>query len=139
MAITLTHPTAGAGGTPVVLTLPSDFIWSDEFAWKRVEQTTEYTGTGALVIDVWAKQSGRPITLKGGVDYAWCLRGPLVTLESWKAQAGQTFTLTRNGVAHPVLMDHANGAIEATPVIEYSDPEDADPYALTLRFIELSS
>ena len=137
MSITLTHPTAGAGSTPLVLTLPDALIWSDEFAWKQVEQTAEYTSTGALVLEAWAKQAGRPITLEGGVDYGWCLRGPLTTLNAWAAQAGQAFTLTRNGTAHAVVWNHEAGAIQAAPVIPYSDPLPADAYSLTLKFLEL--
>lgn len=135
--ITLTHPTAGPGASPVVLQLPADLMWANEFAWQQVEQTTEYTSTGALLVEAWGKQAGRPIELKGGVDYAWCLRGTLTTLNAWAAQPGQAFTLTRNGTAHQVVWDHAGGAIQAEPVIPYSDPLPEDAYSLTLKFLEL--
>lgn len=137
MAITLTHPTAGAGGTPQALTLPDALIWINEFAWRQVEQATEYTSTGALLVESWAKQAGRPIELQGGVTYGWCQRSTLTTLNAWAAQPGQVLTLTRNGTAHPVLLDHESGAVQAEPVIQYSDPEPADAYTLTLKFIEI--
>jgi hypothetical protein len=35
-------------------------------------------------------------------------------------------------------MDHQAGAIEAEPIVPYADPEDADFYSLTLRFLTLS-
>lgn len=137
MSITLTHPTAGPGATPLVLELPADLIWANEFAWRQVEQAAEYTTTGALLIDSWAKQAGRPIELQGGVNYAWCLRGTLATLNTWASQPGQAFALTRNGTAHTVVMDHASGAITAEPVVPYSDPLPEDAYSLTLKFLEL--
>lgn len=137
MSITITHPTAGVGSTPLALDLPSDLIWTDEFAWKQVEQTTEYTSTGALHIEAWAKQAGRPLTLEGGVDYAWCLRGTLATLNAWAAAPGLVLTLTRNAEPHTVVFDQAAGAIDAKPVVPYSDPLPTDVYSLVLKFIKV--
>ena len=137
MSITLTHPTAGAGNTPLALDLPPDALWADEFAWQQVEQASQYTTTGALVLDAWAKQAGRPITLRGDVDYAWCQRSTLTTLSAWAAQPGQQFSLLLRGIGRNVVFDHASGAIEAAPVVPYSDPLPEDPYTLTLKFIEV--
>ena len=137
MSILLTHPTAGAGGAPVTLSLPPDLIWSDEFAWQQVEQATQYTTTGAIVLDAWARLAGRPITLRGDVDYAWCQRSTLTTLNTWAGLAGQQFTLLLHGQTRTVVMDHASGAIAAEAVVPYSDPLPEDHYTLTLRFLEL--
>ena len=140
MSHTLTHPTAGPGATPQVLQLPADLMWTDEFAWAKLQQTGEYTTTGAYVLDQWTKQAGRPITLRGGVDYAWCQRTELETLNTWAGQAGVTLQLSLRGQARNVVFDHGQsgaGPIEATPVIEYSDPLPQDPYTLTLKFIEI--
>lgn len=137
MSITLTHPTAGAGGTPLQLDLPEDLLWTDEFTWQQVEQKTEYTTTGALIVDSSAKQAGRPITLEGGETYAWCQRGPLNTLRNWAAQAGQTFTLTLRGVGRTVIFNHGNGALSASPILDYAEPVDSDPYQIVIRFLEL--
>lgn len=136
--ITLTHPTAGPGSTPLALPLPDDFLWTDEFGWQSVEQTTEYTTTGALVIDTWAKQAGRPITLAGSETHAWCERGDLLTMRTWATQPGLQMTLTGlRGITRTVVFDHQAGAISAQPVVDFSDPIDSDPYAVTLKFIEL--
>ena len=137
MPITLTHPTAGPSATPLVLELPTDLIWIDEFAFRQVEQQREYTSTGALIVDEWRKQTGRPITLEGDVTYAWCQRGTLQTLNTWASQPGLRMTLSRMGATHPVAWDHQAGAIEAAPIVAYSDPEPEDFYALTLKFVEL--
>ena len=137
MSITLTHPTAGAGSTPLAVTLPPDLIWSDEFAWRQVEQTTRYSTTGALIVDQWSKQAGRPMTLRGDATYGWALRSLLNTLNAWAAQTELELTLLRNGAYWTVMFDIAAGAIEAEPIVPYSDPEDGDYYAITLRFLIL--
>lgn len=137
MSITLTHPTAGAGGTPLAVALPDDLQWTDEFTWQKVQQSVEYSTTGAVILDAFAKQAGQPITLEGSESYAWCERGVLVTLRNWAAQAGQTFTLTLRGVNRTVVFNHEAGALSANPILDYSDPIDSDPYAIAIRFLEL--
>lgn len=119
------------------LTLPVDLLWSDEFAWQAVEQRQEYTIAGALVIDATAKQAGRTITLSAGDDYAWMTRATLDTLRTWSLLPAQTFTLLYRGVTHSVIFDQSAGALDARPVIDYSDPDNTDDYAVTLRFIKV--
>lgn len=123
-------------GTTTV-SLPDDLTWPDEFTWQQVEQSAEYTTTGALVLDAFAKQAGRPITLQGSESFAWCQRGALVTLRNWASQPGGVFTLTLRGVARQVVFNHEAGAIEAEAILDYSDPLDTDPYAISIRFLEL--
>ena len=135
--ITLTHPTAGAGGTPLALVLPDQLSWPDEFTWAQVEQSTDYTSTGALILDTWAKQAGRPITLQAAANRAWCERGGLVTLRTWASQPGQLLTLQLRGVSHQVVFNHGAGALDAEPVDDVVDPIDTDPYIVTIRFLEL--
>lgn len=138
MSYTLTHPTAGAGSTPITLTLPTDMQWIDEFAWAQVEQVTQYTTTGALIVEAAAKQTGRPITIQGDQDRAWCERGQLKTLRNWAALPGQHFTLvTFDGASHSVVFDHARNAIEAEALVPWTDLNDTDPYKVTLKFMEL--
>jgi hypothetical protein len=138
MSITLTHPTAGAGSTPLALALPVDLLWTDEFTWRRIQQSREYTSTGALVIEDWVKQTGRPITLQGGVDYAWCQRADLQTLNAWAGQGGLVLTLNLRGVDYQVAWDHESGALQAEPVVPYSDPLPDDPYSLTIKLMEVA-
>lgn len=119
------------GGT--TLTLP-DLLWPDEYAWQAVEQRTQFTITGALIVEASAKQAGRPITLQSG---AWFVRSQLETLRAWAALPAQQFTLSYRGVSFDVAFDHSRGALAATAVIDYSDPDGTDYYAVTLRFIEV--
>ena len=135
MSITLTHPTAGPGATPMSVTLPTDLIWTNEFGWAQIEQAAAYTTTGALILDQWTKQAGRPMELRGEVDYGWILRGPLETLDAWVRQAGVQYTLNRNGQRMTVVFDRPG--LEATPIVPYADPEPSDAYTLTLRFLIL--
>ena len=136
-SITLTHPTAGPAGTPLALELPDQLSWPDEFTWQQVEQSTEYTTTGALVLDAWAKQAGRPITLAGSETRAWCERGALVALRTWASQPGQAFALLLHGVVRQVVFNHEAGPLDAEPVDDVVDPIDTDPYVVTIKFLEL--
>lgn len=140
MSLTLTHPTANTGGTPLVLALPDDLLWANEFDWHPVTQSTNYTLTGALVVEAATKQAGRPIALEGDESHAWVSRADLVTLKSWASQAGQTLTLSGlRGVSRSVVFDHQAGAIDAAPVVDFNDPDDGGPmyYEIKLRFLEL--
>lgn len=136
-AITLTHPTAGPGGTSLALALPDQLAWPDEFTWQQVEQAATYTTTGALLLEAHAKQAGRPITLAGSETRAWCERGALIMLRTWAGLPGQAFTLLLRGTARAVVFNHEAGAISAEAVIDFTDPADDQPYIVTLRFLEL--
>ncbi len=132
MAITLQHSTT-------TLTLHPDLYWSDEHQWHPVEQTTQRTLSGALIVSVAERQSGRPITLEPENEQsAWLDRETLDTLRSWAAVPGRTMTLTLRGVAHDVIFRHQDGAaVEARPIVHYSDVEATDFYSVTLRFMEI--
>jgi hypothetical protein len=138
MALTLTHPTAGPGNTPLVLDLPEQLSWPDEFTWAQVVQSAEYTTTGALVLDAYAQQAGRPITLAGSETRAWCERGALLMLRTWASQPGLVLTLSGlRGTTRSVTWNHDGGALSAEPIHDWADPADTDPYAITLKFLEL--
>lgn len=120
------------------LTLPLDLMWSDEFEWQQVEQNTKYSITGALILQAATKLKGRPITLTGSDSHGWISRADLLTLLAWRALPAQTFSLVVRGeAARTVVFDHERGAIEAAPIIDYSDPDAADQYRVVLRFTEV--
>ena len=121
----------------VTITLHDDLLWTDEYRWKPIEQKTSYSLTGALLVEAAAKSSGRPITLEGGDAYGWTSRSVVDALMTAAGIAGQQFTLTLRGVAHTVVFDHGAGPVEATPVIDYSNPDAADLYRVTLRFLKV--
>lgn len=136
-AITLTHPTGGAGGIPLPLELPDQLSWSDEFGWSEVEQSAEYAEEGSLIVDAFKKLAGRTITLEGDMTRAWCQRGALLVLRQWAGQPGVRFSLLLRGTTYKVIFDHEAGAVDAQPVIDWVDPLPDDPYAVTLRFLEM--
>jgi len=42
------------------ITLRDDVQWVDEFGWQPVSQSIDYTLTGAVVIEPYQLQGGRP-------------------------------------------------------------------------------
>lgn len=123
-----------------ILTLDPDLRWTDEFAWGRIEQATERSIGGALIVDVAVNIAGRPITLKNPADNAaWMRRAVLSQLQAWEALPSQRFTLNLRGTPYIVIFDRSNGAaIEAEPVEFVADPEPGgfgDWYLCTLRFL----
>lgn len=134
MAITLSDVTT-------TINLHEDLYWEDEFTWHPVEQSAERTVTGALIVDVNTRTSGRPITLRPEDDRsAWMARSVLEQLRNWAAVPGKTLTLTLRGVARTVMFRHHEGpAVEPAPVIHYNDTDAADRYTVTVRFMEVSA
>lgn len=122
-----------------VLDLPSSLNWSDELSWSAVEQTQTYTATGALLIEEATRQAGRPYTLEGSEDRAWCERGLVLALRAWADAPGAVLVLTIRGVARNVTFDHQRGALEGFPVFFYEDNSIAadDNYVPTIRLIGL--
>lgn len=162
-AITLTHPTANAG-QPQTITLPAGLLWADEFGWQQVVAQHTHTSTGALLIDTWAKQAGRPVTLRGEQDRAWCERGLLATLRAWASQPGLVMSLAIRATNLQVVFDHTQGApVDAQPLtellsaggpayystwdasgalvtdveVDYADPRPTDPFAIQIRLTQL--
>lgn len=129
--------------------LPSGLAWSDEFAWTPVSQSTEYSLTGALIIQESTRQAGRPITLIGqssGSDHtAWIRRADLLTLQTALDVPGATFTLTLHDARtfRVIPRQDGNNALEAEPLpvtasFLPANPGSSDWYVLkALRLIEV--
>ena len=131
MSITLTY-----SGTTA--TLSDRLHWADEFDWSPVEQSTEYSTDGALIVDVGLKLAGRPITLEGTDTAAWIRRAACDTLQAWAALPGIELTLVVRGVARTVMFDHARKGFTAQPVWKLLDGEITSEllYLPTFRFLE---
>ena len=118
------------------ITLDEDLEWRDEHAWSPVVQNSCYSLTGALIVQVATRQAGRPITLAASEDRAWISGTVLAQLLAWGAIAGQVLTLFLRGAGYSVMLRHQDApAVEATPVVSYSDPTSTDWYVATLKFM----
>ena len=116
------------------VTLSDDFDFPDEFNWEPIKQTKSYSITGALLVEVGTRQTGRSITLQGGDRYAWVTRAQLETLRSMAENPAVNMNLLFRGVTYNVRFDYEAGAIEARPVVDFNNPEPTDFWAVTLRF-----
>lgn len=134
MSITLAR-----GG--VELPLDPDLYWEDEYQHSPVAQSVDVGLTGALIVqaDGDAERPGRPITLRPEDDNsAWMIRADLDTLNEWAAIAGAVFTLTLRGVDRNVMFRHQDKpAVDARPVVHFSDAQADDYYLVTLKFMEI--
>lgn len=109
----------------------NNWIWPDELDWSPVAQATEYTLTGALVLEEFARQAGRPITLVG----EWLSRAQLDALIALRDATG-TVQITYRGLARTVAWRHGEAPITARQIFDTTDPADLPLYEVTLKFIE---
>lgn len=113
--------------------LPSGLAWSDEFTWSPVVQSSEYSLTGALIVQTAVKLAGRPITLIGqssGNDHtAWMPRSDVMALQAALATPGATFTLTLHDGRTFLVMPAADVPLEVTPLAVYGSFTPATPGA----------
>lgn len=122
------------------ITLPSDLIWVDEFDWSPRVQKESWGLTGALIVELGIKQKGRSITLVGGEEAAWIERSVLVALYAKLASVSKDnpATLTLNDArVFSVVFSTDNRPIESRPIIDYSTPDSADWYSLTLKLMQV--
>lgn len=121
------------------LTLHPDLYWPDENNWHPVEQVVLRTVTGALIVSAATRQKGRPITLQPENDGSgWMNRATCEQLRSWALVPGQQLTLTLRGTTYSVIFRHHDApAIEARPVVHWSDVQSDDWYLVTLKFTEV--
>ena len=132
MSITLSDGTT-------TLPLHPDLYWSDEHNWFPVEQTTQRTITGALIVSVATRLAGRPVTLQPEDDSsAWTPRADLDQPRQWAAGAGRVLQLTLRGSTRDVMFRHQdNNAVEATPVQHLNDTQPGDWFLVTVRLMEI--
>ena len=111
------------------VTLPDDLAWPDRDSWQPVSVATEYSLTGALIVETASKQAGRPITLQGADNRAWVTRATVASLKALQAVAGQTYALTVRDESYTVVIQE----ITAEPLWDLAD--DSDYCAVTLKMV----
>lgn len=119
------------------VTLSDDFEFPDEFNWRDIQQTKSFSVTGALMVEIGVKQTGREITLQGSDQHAWMTRAQLATLQSMLVNPGTNMTLVFRGITYTVRFDCERGALEARPVADFDAPLSTDFSVVTLRFYEI--
>lgn len=124
------------GTTTVVL--HKDLYWSDENNWHPVEQTKEYTITGALIVMSGERKAGRHVTLEAEDDNsAWMLLNTVVQLRNWAKIPGKQMILNLRGVNRTVLFRHEDGGFEAAPILHQDETLGTDFYRCTVRLLEI--
>ena len=125
------------------LTLPQGLRWADEFDWSPLaQQATEYSLTGALIVQQAVKQAGRPITLEGGREFAWLTRTEVAALKAL-LDAGEEMTLTLHDARTFTVLPAGDEplTVRALPVVKDSGPANPSSgarYILeTLKLIEV--
>lgn len=125
-----------------VIGLPEDLYWADEYDWSPILQTVDYAADGALMIDEFEKQAGRPITLRNYDEFSGWLPGPILRqLQALAAQAELTMALQIGATTYSVMWRRVDAPpISAEPVTFMSDAIEGDlgdQFFSTLRFIEI--
>lgn len=144
MAITLIND-AGLN-----LRLPDGLVWEDESAWSPVAQATEYTLTGALILEEATKAAGRPITLVGGrsglTSWAWLTRTEALALKAALDAPGLIATLTLHDARTFRVTPRRDAdapPVEVRPLPAQGDRPISDPKGTTtyildrVRFLEV--
>lgn len=132
------------------LVLPPSLVWADEYAWSPIAQSaTEYTLTGALVLEEAIKRAGRPITLKGQSDggsvTVWIARGQsyrgIASLEALRAallapEAAFTLTLHDGRQFRVAPRQDGDGPLKVAPRPVFRSFAPAVPGPETFYFMD---
>lgn len=129
--------------------LPKDLEWEDETTWSPVEQSLEYSLTGALLIQEGVKLKGRTITLSGKDDMCWISRadgdklmqmrniqGLEMTVEFLKKEyVGGAWVYSTPRFSYTVNFNHAEGALQLESLKRWDNFEPDGWFKV--RFIRL--
>lgn len=129
-----------AGGGEIAL--PNDLLWEDELSWVPPAAKETYSLTGALIVEMAARQAGRPITLRSADEsMGWVTRETVAQLRAWASVLDKKYRLvleyptdTRTFV---VMFKHSATPVEARPVKGFPGHEDEDYFTVTIRLMEV--
>ena len=121
--------------------LPDDLLWVNEFDWNPVEQTTERSLTGALLVQEQSLKHGRPIELSGNDESGWVPRSTVEALLQVSQTPNKVMTLTlSDNRTFPVIFDRSNGSpIQARQVLPFAYPDDSYQYSLSIRLLTVEA
>ena len=114
------------------VTLPDALVWVDRSALGAVAITSKRRFDGGLAVRAQALAGGRTITLEVPADVT-ITRANQLALEGLAAVAGATYALSipQQGYSATVVIT----ALDLRAVIDYADPDDADPVAGTIQLM----
>ena len=116
--------------------LPDGLRWLDEFGWSPVAQSTAQSLTGALLVQEGTRTAGRPLTLSGGINYAWISRSGLIALQALLDATTQRTLTLHDGRQIPVIPRRdGDGPLSAAPIPVVGDSGLADPVATTQYYL----
>ena len=113
------------------VTLPGDLRWADEFSWTPLVQSSEYSLTGALIVQEATKLAGRPITLEAQRD-TWVTRATVLAVQALAETPGWSGTLTLHD-GRTFTVGFRDDRISAEPIRHVAPLESGDAYTLTLK------
>lgn len=121
------------------INLPENLYWEDEYTWSPIEQTLDFSLTGALIVDEGSRQAGRSITLTTPDGGDWTTRSVIDTLYAKLGQSADMTLSLHDGRSFTVRWRQGETPIEAKPAAleGVADPDGATIYSLTLRLIEV--
>lgn len=119
--------------------LPPDLQWTDEFGWSDVEQTKEYSLTGALIIQQGVKAKGRPFTLQSN-GASWVKRSIVEQIQAFYNTPGNVFTLTIDGTDYPFQFERPGGfnASEVRRLMRSAQGPDY-PFTIEIKGFEVAA
>lgn len=122
------------------ITLPEDLHWADEFGWTPVASSLDYALSGAALIQVGTRLTGRALTLEAEDERGWTTRGVILALKAFADEAGRAMILNYRGRVFSVMFAPGETPFDAEPVFREWPDEDGDAWVLkTLRLIEITS
>ena len=118
------------------LDLDDQFEWTDEFEWSAVEQESERSLGGQLLVQGGHKIYGRPITLasNGGV---WTELQTVRALEVLRDTFGRIMPLTLpDGREFSVIFNHEDGPpLQCVALERQVNPGPTALYEITIRLL----
>lgn len=117
--------------------IPRGMVWADEHNWVEAESATEYSITGALLVDSGVRLAGRPITLQAEDDSGWIRRDALLSVRALAAVPGAQYTLALADGRSFTVMFAPGDPISAHAIARPEIPTDRHPYVATVRLIQV--
>ncbi len=122
------------------IVLPNDLEWEDEISWTPIAQNSDYSASGALLLQESVRLSGRPITLVGSGNVGYLKRTKVLELLVKRNQPGLVMVLTLNDARIiNVMFAQSQTAIDVVPIKSTHNFDENRYYRVNaLRFMEVN-